>query len=173
MPIKIGIIGPESSGKSSLAKSLSTIYKEPFVEEYAREYLSNKTGYIQKDLDHILQGQIDLENKQLTNANKFLFCDTTPLVIEVWSNYKYGNCSESIRTASRKIEYDLHFICAPDLPYEKDPLRENPDMNERESIFNLYKINLKERELDFEIITGLGEQRIKSAIKLLASYFPD
>ncbi|MBK7681979.1 MAG: AAA family ATPase [Bacteroidetes bacterium] len=54
-PIKkqfvIGIVGPESTGKSTLADALSKQYQVNFVHEIAREYL-NQLGspYQEEDL---------------------------------------------------------------------------------------------------------------------------
>ena len=40
--IKIVLYGPESTGKSTLAKQLAEYYKTDYVQEYAREYLQKK-----------------------------------------------------------------------------------------------------------------------------------
>ena len=43
---KVVVIGPESTGKSSLCEQLANHYKTEWVKEYAREYLlTNGTEY--------------------------------------------------------------------------------------------------------------------------------
>jgi nicotinamide riboside kinase len=59
---KIVIIGPESTGKSTLCSQLAVHYGTIWVREYAREYLlEHGTDYSYEDLLKIAQGQIRLE----------------------------------------------------------------------------------------------------------------
>lgn len=56
---KIVVIGPESTGKSTLCEQLAAHYKTDWVREYAREYLlKNGTDYSYEDLLTIAKGQI-------------------------------------------------------------------------------------------------------------------
>ena len=61
--IKIAITGPESSGKTTLAKKLSTNFKKSIlVNEFAREYLKTVNGkYTYSDLIKIAKGQKERE----------------------------------------------------------------------------------------------------------------
>ena len=59
---KFVVIGPESTGKSTLCSQLAEHYQTTWVPEYAREYLEkNRTGYNYDDLLIIAKGQIELE----------------------------------------------------------------------------------------------------------------
>ena len=59
---KIVIIGPESTGKSTLCKELAAHYITTWVREYAREYLlKNGTNYSFENLLDIAIGQIASE----------------------------------------------------------------------------------------------------------------
>src|SRR6476469_2739448 len=61
---KIVIIGPESTGKSSLCKLLAEHYHTLWCPEYAREYLTaHGMNYTYDDLLTIAKGQIELEEK--------------------------------------------------------------------------------------------------------------
>ena len=46
--IKVVLFGPESTGKSTLAKELADHYNSIYVEEYAREYLQKKYDFNQE-----------------------------------------------------------------------------------------------------------------------------
>ena len=60
---KFVIIGPESTGKSTLCSQLADHYKTSWVPEYAREYLlKNGTDYSYENLLTIAKGQIELED---------------------------------------------------------------------------------------------------------------
>ena len=62
---KISIVGPESSGKTTVARALAKLLKETFVKEYAREYLTKNKQYSIKDLKIISERQ----SKNINNAN--------------------------------------------------------------------------------------------------------
>jgi nicotinamide riboside kinase len=68
-----------------------------------------------------------------------------------------------------KHRYDLYLLCNTDLPWEYDPLRENPD--DRERLFELYKKELEDRGFSFAIISGTGKERLENAVKAIKEYF--
>ena len=66
MKKKIAIIGPESTGKSTLSAKLATYYDTEWVHEYAREYLNSiNRSYNYDDLKFIAQGQLQEEDRKL------------------------------------------------------------------------------------------------------------
>lgn len=155
---KIVIIGPESTGKTTLTKSLAKHYNCPFVTEYAREYIDNlNRPYVEDDILKIAKKQIELEDKK---HGKYLFLDTNLIVCKVWSQYKYGRCHPWIIEQIKKREYHHYLLCDIDLKWEKDHQRENP--NNREELFEIYKNELSKSESSFTIISG--ENRIQQAI---------
>lgn len=58
--LKVGIIGPESTGKSTLAQQLSQRYHGIYVPEYAREYVEQlRRPYTYDDVCTIARHQIE------------------------------------------------------------------------------------------------------------------
>ena len=173
--IKIALVGPESTGKSDLAAALALHYNSTWVKEYAREYLNNlKRDYEYADLVKIAKGQIELEEKAILIANEniaplgargLLFCDTNLTVIKIWSEFKFGKCDEWITKEIKNRPYDIHLLTDIDLPWQDDPLRENP--NNRKELFELYVSELKQQEVPLEIVSGLGDERVKNAIAII------
>ena len=158
---KIAIIGPESTGKTDLAMALSNQYKGVFVPEYAREYLIKlDRPYVQDDLFQIAKGQVNAVEKCKTG--NLLIADTDLHVIKVWSEFKYGNCHPWILDQLSKQEYDFYFLTYYDIPYEEDPLRENP--NDRAYLFEIYKQLLSKANLPFQVIKKSREERLKTAM---------
>jgi NadR type nicotinamide-nucleotide adenylyltransferase len=148
---RFAITGPESSGKSTLSSALAEHFQSNWCVEYAREYLENRNGkYSQADIDEIAKGQLALWNE--VRHGKLLFCDTEMLVLKIWSEFKYGNCSSFIENAFQEQQFDHYFLCRPDIPWEEDPLREHPE--QREQLFDLYHKTLIEHNLPFTIIEG-------------------
>lgn len=162
----IAIVGPESTGKSTLSAQLARHYHSSWVEEYAREYLTHlKRPYRQSDLIDIAKGQLRQEQIHAKSANKLLFCDTNLLVIKIWSEYKYGICDPWIQNNMELERYHLHLLTDIDLPWEDDELREHPYA--REELFNIYHQSLVDADVPFKIISGDRKERIKSAVQAI------
>jgi len=71
MPRKIVIIGPESTGKSSLCEQLAQHYDSLWCPEFAREYLlTNGASYSYDDLLAIAKGQLALEDEYAAMVNR-------------------------------------------------------------------------------------------------------
>lgn len=161
---KIAIVGPESSGKTFLAEKLAAHYNCLWVPEYARGYLEKFTKpYTKEDVEKIAQGQIEAEDNAAKRSKSLLFCDTNLLVIKIWMEHKYGNLPPWIEGEIIKRRYHLHLLTAPDIPYEFDVLRENPELGEY--FFRLYEELLVDLKLPFEIISG--DNRVEQAIKAI------
>ena len=168
---KIVIIGPESTGKSTLTKALAEAFDEPWVEEYAREYLENLgRPYTYEDLLKIAKGQIELEKKKAKSANQLLFCDTDLHVIQVWSNHKFGKTHPWILQQIRDTTYDLYFLTSIDIPWQEDPLREHPNPEMRQYFFDIYHALLRASNTPFEVISGSAEERLDQAIHHLKEF---
>ena len=164
--LRVAIVGPESTGKTSLAVQLADEFDSLCVPEYSRSYLEElNRPYLQADLIEIARGQLALEKLFFPQANKVLFCDTNLLVIKIWSEYKYGSLDPALEKLVDLNTYDLHLLPDIDLPWTEDPLREHPSVEDRERLFHLYKQALIEAEAPFEIIRGIGESRLEMAQK--------
>lgn len=165
--IRIAITGPESTGKTTLAQQLAKHFQTIYVPEYVRQYFEEKgnNNYSYNDLEKIARGQLALEKKMTSQANRFLFADTEMLVMKIWSQYKYGKCSAWILNAIKAHHYDLFLLCDIDLPWTYDPLRENPSEKERKIIFQLYKKELEKYGFPYAVVSGTNKARTKNAIK--------
>ena len=161
---RIGIVGPESTGKSSLAAAMAQHFGCGFVKEIARDYLEHLgRPYQQQDLDEIARLQIAEEEKVLRTHPPILICDTTLFVIRIWSEYKYGNISDTILQLDRQRHYDYYLLTDIDLPWEDDPLREHP--NERQQLFSLYYRALIQQPVPFAVVFGEGNERVGRGLK--------
>ncbi len=163
---RVSITGPESTGKSSLAKYLAGYFGEPFVPEYAREYLSGKgLKYDMDDVLKIAKGQLKAENTIAREANKILFCDTDLLVTKIWCEVVFGTVPQWIEKNFLEHKYDLYMLCYPDIEWQPDPLRQNP--SDRLRLFSLYEKTLRKHGLTYEIITGTGTKRYEKAVNII------
>ncbi len=165
---KIAIVGPESTGKSTLAQALADHYNTVWVPEYARGYLNQLIHpYEQSDLTKIAHGQLRLEDEWIKTASGLLICDTNLVVIKIWSEFKFGNCSEEIIEKMQNRKYDLHLLTDIDLPWQPDPQREHPD--KRQELFERYEAELKKQKIKYAVISGADEDRLERAIEVVNS----
>lgn len=162
---KVLILGPESTGKSTLAKDLASHFEEPWVPEYSREYLENLTrDYDFEDLSTMAKGQLEVEEKEEKLAKEILFCDTDLRVIHIWSAHRFGKTDSWILEEIETRIYDLILLTDIDLDWEPDPLREHPEPEMRLYFFKKYLELAKSSGFPFEIISGSREERLQKAI---------
>jgi NadR type nicotinamide-nucleotide adenylyltransferase len=164
---KIVVIGPESTGKSTLCEQLAEYYKTDWVREYAREYLlANGTEYTFDDLLDIAKGQLAAEDKSAISNQQsaILFIDTDMYVMKVWCEFVFEKCHNFILNQIVERKYDLYLFCNVDLPWVKDELREYPDLESREKLYHIYKDALVNQNTPWIDISGNYEQRLLIAI---------
>ena len=165
--LKIVVTGPESSGKSTLAAYLHQQINCVLVEEQSRLYLESlDRPYLQEDLIKIARQQYSAEMQAMTN-NNCVICDTSIEVIKIWYEFKYGLCPSEISSKLEPARVDLYLLCAPDLPWVLDPLRESP--NDRTQLFRLYKDWLESEQVPYLVIQGEQSTREKAALDAVNS----
>ena len=180
------MLGPESTGKSSLCAQLADHYKTGWVKEYAREYLlANGTEYNYENLLEIAQGQLALEHaavklagdRLLSNSDKaigksipeIILIDTDMNVLKVWCEFVFEKCHPWILNQIVANSYDLYLLCDIDLPWVKDELREYPDLQTREKLYHHYKDLLINQPIPWVNISGNYEARLQAAIRAIDS----
>lgn len=174
---RIVIIGPESTGKSTLCEQLAAHYHTRWAPEYAREYLTvHGTAYQYEDLLTIAKGQVEQEDdiaEQLlqsesspeqTGGHQLLFVDTDLYVMKVWSEFVFGKCDPWILEQIAARKYNGYLLCRTDLPWAPDELREYPDPITREKLFHIYKDCLVNQNTPWTEIVGQENQRLEVAI---------
>ena len=162
---KISIVGPESSGKSLLANTLSKSLNCSLTQEYARKYLNNKNNYDYDDLTQIAIEQNAIIKKEIKRGGAFLIADTSLIVIEIWSKIKFNKTDSRIINLSKQEKFDYYILCKPDIPWVFDSLRENP--NDRDYIFKFYLKILKKRNYNFKIVSGPHATRTLASLDFI------
>ena len=165
--MKVAIIGPESTGKTALAGQLAARFHAPWVPEYAREYVSSlHRPYTRDDVEAIARRQIEQEREYAGwPAERHVFFDTDLIVTKVWFAYCYRSVPPFVEERLATRFFDLYLLCAPDLPWQYDPVREHGD--DRDFFFDWYRREVEALGTPCAIITGQGGERLRKAVEAI------
>jgi len=174
---KIVILGPESTGKSTLCEQLAQHYETMWCPEFAREYLlTNGTNYEYEDLLTIARGQLALEDEYSSTLERNslpmmeegghlpLFIDTDMYVMKVWTEFVFGKCHRFILDQIGERKYDLYLLCNTDLPWVEDELREYPELHTRKKLYSIYKDIMVNQPVPWVDISGDYDDRLRKGI---------
>ncbi len=165
-PRKIVLTGPESSGKSQLCRQLAQHYNCSYAPEYARFFLEQYQKRYDFDLLlTIVREHLAFQQKKIEEADNLIFLDTDLLNFKIWEQEVYGKVHPFIEEKIPEEKNHSYLLLYPDIPWEADPLRENPD--NRPYLFERHKSLLEELNRPFRIIKGDGAQRFKNALSAI------
>ena len=168
--MRIAFTGPESSGKTTLSKWLSTeLSDSDYIPEFAREYLEERkiVRACENDFIQIVKNQCSLFKKS-TSSNHQIF-DTDLFVLRIWNDEVFKlNLPELEILPSYKM--DIHFLCAPDVEWEEDALRSAANQVYRNSLFLKYKTELIENQTRHVILNGSVERKKELILESIQAY---
>ncbi|PRP69883.1 nicotinamide mononucleotide-binding protein [Chromobacterium amazonense] len=167
-PIRVAIVGPESSGKSTLAEDLARRlcglgWAATWVEEYSRAYYADKP-YVSTpaDIEVIAAGQLAAEDAAAADS-RILLCDTTVLTCKIWAEVAHGAASAQLLALYRPHDYDLTLLACPDIPWQPDPLRSHP--TQRDWLLALHRQELARQGIQAVELRGEREPRLERALR--------
>ncbi len=171
--VKIAVVGPESTGKSLMARRLAREFATLYVPEYSRYYCRDlNRQYTLEDEVNMFHGQVALEDCLVDLVDQpLLICDTTILTVKIWSDYLFGSTPDLVLNELRARTYDFYLLMDIDLPWEDDPLRDFPD--KREYFMEVWKKELAALDAHYKVISGLGEERYENGIQNVKRFFMD
>lgn len=166
--LKIAVIGPESTGKTELARGLAEHYGGEWIPEYARSYVERiDRPYCYDDLCRIAEQQIETEKRILQNSSEegLIFFDTELIITKVWFEYVYGRVPEAVIRQLESGFFDYYLLCTPDLPWQPDPVREHPE--KRDYFFERYRREIEALQKPYAVVSGQGAERLQAAIAVV------
>lgn len=162
---RIGIIGGESSGKTTLARTLAERLRTIWLPEYGRELWERRGGELQfSDMLEIAVEQVGREEVALQSAHRWLPCDTTPLVTAFYSEAMFGRIDPALAALAFR-PYDQMVVCAPDFAFVQDGTRRDASFRQRQHGWYLREI--ERAGVPCILVTGPIEDRCNRVVELV------
>ena len=162
---KIAIMGCESTGKTTLCRSLAHRFCSYWTPEYFRFYWQGKHPakddpvWTSDEFLHQARMQLQLEEYYASRTTQYLFCDSTPLQTSVWHRRYLGSFSSEIETMLPT--YDLIILCSVDTPFEADGVRDGLAI--RVTMDKWLRQRLQAHNCEYKVLTGDPASRLDMA----------
>lgn len=170
-PLRIAVLGAESTGKSTLAAALAAHYRTVWVPEYLREFVEEKQRTPQeKEQFLIASTQLEREDDAARAAGTFLFCDTTPLMTAVYSQFYFGSVDAMLESLLRVHCYDFTIVTEPSTPWIADGLQRESDAV-RQAVHTLLLATLAAEAIPFLLVSGDVAERVQQVDTYLSAKY--
>ena len=164
----ICLYGPESTGKTELAKRLANHFETTYVPEVARELISDN-NFTAEDILRIGRAQTARVFEKIPTAHKVLFCDTDLITTQIYSRHYLHEVPDELFTLEKQVTYDHYFLFDVDVPWVSDGLRDLGD--QRHEMFLIFKTELDKRKIPYTRVQGTYTQREKFLIDQVKTTF--
>ena len=164
---RIAILGAESSGKSTLSETLARHYGTLWVPEYLREFVDTHARVpFEQDQYGIACIQRAREDEAARRAQRFLFCDTTPLMTALYSRVYWGRVDPQLARLDARHDYAHTLVTAPDTPWEPDGLQRESEAV-RQQVHRMLIESLAARGIGHVLLQGSLTERLQQVAALL------
>jgi NadR type nicotinamide-nucleotide adenylyltransferase len=167
--LRIAILGPESSGKTTLCRFLASYFETAYANEFVRGYL--RRGHViscSEDLFTVAKRQLEVEDRRIKKANRFLFCDTELINLKVWSEQAFGGCDPRLLELVSNQRYDLYLLLKPDLPWSHDGIRQGEA--DRAQLFEIYRQEIERTGTPCLEVKGDKDRRHEAVMEKLREW---
>jgi NadR type nicotinamide-nucleotide adenylyltransferase len=159
---RVVLTGGECTGKTTLARALAARWGTAWAAEAARDLALARTGALgPEDVPVIARAHVRLADEAARAAGgagrPLVFLDQDLYSTTVYARHYYGDCPQWIERLAAERRGDLYLLCAPDLPWESDGVRDRPAA--REEIHDLFAAALSAAGAQIADVTGIGAAR--------------
>jgi NadR type nicotinamide-nucleotide adenylyltransferase len=170
--VRVAVVGAESTGTTTMARSLADHYQTVWVPEYGREYYEERLRRGEGDRPwetaefvHIAREQARLEDLGAAAANRVLICDTDPFATEIWHERYVGFKSDDVGAIARDRTYAIYFVTATDIPFVQDGFRDGERI--RDWMHRRFIEELDARRKRYVLLEGEPATRLRKAVEVV------
>lgn len=170
---KIVILGAESTGTTTLARSLAQYFHTPWVPEYGRLYYEGKmtspklNNWSSSEFIHIARSQNRLEDTLAGQSGGLLICDTDAFATSVWHKRYLGSASKEVEAEINRRKPLLYLLTDVDIPFVQDGTRDGEKI--RNWMHQTFIKKLRDTKRKFIIVSGSKKDRLAIAISAINS----
>jgi HTH-type transcriptional regulator, transcriptional repressor of NAD biosynthesis genes len=161
---RVRLLGAESTGKTTLARTLAGAYDTLWNPEYGRPYteIGRERGapWTSAEFTHIARIQCWYEDFLAGYARRVLFCDTDALTTAVFHEVYLGGPAHGFEDLVAR-PYDLTIVCGLDVPWAHDGIREFEDR--RRWMHDRYLEHARASGRPWLLVAGSPEERLAAA----------
>ena len=169
---KICLVGPESTGKSTMTKMLAKYFDTSYIHEVARDMMDTSYTCTYEDMARIAKAQAHGARNRVGTANKVIFCDSDLLTTKVYSKYLFGKVPRFPKWVQEVNKYDLYLFMEADVPYVQDGTRLGA--HTRPELRELFFKAVVKSKVPYAVITGADwKHRFKAAVQAVEIKFPE
>ncbi|ARK12137.2 AAA family ATPase [Fibrella sp. ES10-3-2-2] len=164
-PLRVCLYGPESVGKTTMARKLAKHYQTIYVPEVARDLITSN-DLTSDDYARIAVAQTAAVERAIPLANRVLICDTDLITTQLYATI-YGVTHPAVLTElAAREQFDAYFLLNTDVPWIADGLR---DLGHRRAeMYSLFEQALTERGIPFVVVSGANyEDRTQQVIDVI------
>jgi HTH-type transcriptional repressor of NAD biosynthesis genes len=188
--LKVCIVGPESTGKSTLVKEFGKRIGAITVHEFGREYCETEKStdeLLPEDFEIIARRHsINIKTARATSDRKILIVDTDAIITKTFLRLYYDHkgwandpemVKETLRVEAeldqiirKQIkEFSFYVLMYPDIMWDDDGQRDFGEQEKRLNHFQMIKSHLEYYNVDYQIVMGKDEQRYLNVTKTIVN----
>ena len=176
LPMKIAILGAESTGKSMLAKALDTHLsacgiRVHRVDEYLRQWCDTHQRTPRQDEQHHI-AQTQMLHISASPSDAVLIADTTPLMTAVYSQLVFNDPSLDSLALEHQAMFDITLLTGLDIDWQSDGLQRD-GAHVREPVDQKIRHLLTQAHLPFQVVYGTGQHRLENALFCIGKQAPE
>lgn len=165
---KIGLLGTESTGKSTLTKKLASYFNGDYVSEAGRELVDNTNACQANDLLRIAESHASKIISSESNLNRMLFIDTDINITKSYSRFLFGQKLVVDKRIENANKCDLYLYLENDVPFVQDGTRLSE--TDRNRLNESHKKELADAGVNYKVIKGNWHTRFQLAVKIIHDY---